>query len=86
MTIPLNERKNNRDSTNECGFVFAAAQMMIRKKTIEYNNDTENYSIEQRTTVNLTILYVVKNPLSHVRQSIADHVPSIVFKLAEWHV
>ena len=28
--------------------------MMIRKKTIEYNNDTENYSIEQRTTVNLT--------------------------------
>ena len=54
MTIPLNERKNNRDSTNECGFVFAAAQMMNRKKTIEYNNDTENYSIEQRTTVNLT--------------------------------
>ena len=34
-------------------FVFTA-QMMNRKKTIEYNNDTENYSIEQRTTVNLT--------------------------------
>ena len=28
--------------------------MVNRKKTIEYNNDTENYSIEQRTTVNLT--------------------------------
>ena len=36
-------------------FVFAAAQMMNRKKTIEYNNDTENYSIEQRTIMNLTI-------------------------------
>ena len=35
-------------------FVFAAVQMMNRKKTIEYNNDTENYSIEQRTTLNLT--------------------------------
>ena len=27
---------------------------MNRKKKIEYNDDTENYSIEQRTTVNLT--------------------------------
>ena len=35
-------------------FVFAAVQMVNSKKIIEYNNDTENYSIEQRTTVNLT--------------------------------
>ena len=51
------ERKNNRNSTNLCGFVFAAVQMMNRRKTIEYNNDTENYSIQQRTTVNLTLSF-----------------------------
>lgn len=29
--------------------------MMDRKKTIDYNDDTENYLIELRTTGNLTI-------------------------------
>ena len=48
-------RCDESSMTNLCGFVFAAAQMMNRKKTIEYNNDTENYSIQQRTTVNLTL-------------------------------
>ena len=53
MTNPLNERENNQNSTNGCGFVFAAAQMMIRMKTIEYTNDTELLNSEL-CTVNLT--------------------------------
>ena len=54
-------RKNNRDSINGCGFVFAAAQMTNRKKTTGYHNDTENYSIQLRTTVNLTTSVIQKN-------------------------
>ena len=37
---------------------FAAAQMMNRKKAIEYSDYTENYSIEQRTTANLTNIHI----------------------------
>ena len=93
MWLTLDERKNNRNSTNGCGFVFAAAQMMNRKKTIEYNNDT---SIEQRTTVNLTRLCVLK---TFQQSSIGiPYVPSLInqinyglveiikLKLASWLV
>ena len=47
-----------RGRTIETQPTYAALSSLNRKKTIsiKYNNDTENYSIEQRTTVNLTSL------------------------------